>query len=305
MLKTSFVIPTKNSGETIEECLSSLMPYYEQGYIQDIIIVDGFSSDGTVEKARRFPVKILFEPKRYTPILELGWRNAEGDLIVFFDSDAYLGEGFFPKLFDFFQDEEIGVMGCEAHPVIGNNRMSVAVAQWGIYSQELFFSARGLQRLHRWISIRNKPMPPPTGPCHIVRRSCIEAVDGYRGLSWNTAVDISLSRRVMNRGWKAYWWLDSPVYHHSRATFKSLLRGSFRYGITLATLQREEEFKESAFHKVLYVMANLGILIEGLVMAVRWRNPIHIVLYPLARYVFLLKYLATLASKPKPEERIT
>ncbi len=303
MLKTSFVIPTKNSGKTIEQCLSSLMPYYGQGYIQDIIVVDGLSTDDTAEKACRFPVKILRGSDKYKPpTYEIGWRNAAGDPIVFFDSDAYLGEGFLFKLFDFFQDEEVGVVGCEAHPVVSNNRVSVAVAQWGAYIRESLFSPRGLQRLHRWISIRNEFLPLPTGPCWVVRRSCIEAVNGFKGLPWNVAPDPALSQRIVNRGWKVSWWLNSPVYHYTRATLKSLLRQRAHNGVQQALLHREEEFKENAFHKVIYIAAHLATPLEGLMIALRWRNPIHIFLYPLAQYAFVIGYLVGLASGP--EERI-
>lgn len=305
ILKTSFVIPTRNSGETIEECLSSLMPYYEQGYIQDIVLVDGLSTDDTLEKARRFPVKVFLEAKKYTVPLEVGWRNAAGDLVVFFDSDAYLGHGFFPKLLDFFADEQVGVMGCQVCMVVANSRISLAVAQWEDYSREMLFCPKGLQRLGHWISLRNKSQPPPTGPCHVARRTCLEKVDGYKGLALNTAVDVSLSRRIMDRGWRAAWWPDAPVYHHSRTSLRSLLRTYRRYGITMASLHREKEFRTTLADKAIYVAGHLAAPVGGLMMALRWRGPLHLLLYPLAHYTLTLSYLATLASRPNPGERLT
>jgi len=308
MLKASFIIPTKNSGKTIEQCLSSLIPYYEQGYIKDIIVVDALSTDDTLKKARRFPVKILPDYSKVpnmTFAFEIGWRNSAGDPIVFFDSDAYLGEGFFPKLLDFFQDRKIGVVGCEERPVVSTNRVSIAVSQWKVYAREALFSPKGLGKLHRWISVRNEPIPPPTGPCHVVRRSCIEAVGGYKGISYQANPDMILSRRIMSQGWKACWWLDSPLYHYTRATLKSLLRQYAHNGVARSILYREKEFRENAFHQVVYVVGHLGAPLEGLILAGRWKNPLHLFLYPLVHYTYALGYLVGLISKLKSEERIT
>lgn len=187
MPKASFVIPTKNSGKFIEQCLASLMPYYQQGHIADIIVVDAHSRDNTREIAARFPAKILDDPStipNMTYAFEIGWRSSAGDLIVFFDSDAYLGDGFLPRLFDFFQDSQMGVLGCDVRPVIGENRISAVIEQWTKNDRDAHFSPggpKGLSRLHHWISAKSNPLPTPHGPCHVVRRSCLEAVDGPPG----------------------------------------------------------------------------------------------------------------------------
>ena len=90
--KASFIIPTKNNAGTIEQCLNSLLRYRES--IKDIIVVDGQSTDGTLDIVRKFPVKILADPgKGQNLAYEIGWRNSEGDIVIFMDADAYLGEG--------------------------------------------------------------------------------------------------------------------------------------------------------------------------------------------------------------------
>lgn len=77
--RVSVVIPTKNNVDTIGECLSSLMPYWEQGYIDEIIVVDAHSTDGTVEVVRNFPVRLRFDERQGEYVArEIGWRNANG-----------------------------------------------------------------------------------------------------------------------------------------------------------------------------------------------------------------------------------
>lgn len=53
--RVSIIIPTSNSGETIEECLRSIQgqdyPLYE------VIVVDNFSNDNTSEMAKNLSAK--------------------------------------------------------------------------------------------------------------------------------------------------------------------------------------------------------------------------------------------------------
>ena len=97
-MKISVIIPCKNSVITINECLASLMPYYNDGYITEIIVVDGHSTDGTLEILKNYPVKLLFEPVQGNigMAYEHGWRNSQGELIILFDSDVYMKSKFFP-----------------------------------------------------------------------------------------------------------------------------------------------------------------------------------------------------------------
>ena len=60
-LSLSVVITTRNSARTIGRCLESLVPYYRRGDIAEIVLVDGHSTDSTVEIARSYPVTLLIE----------------------------------------------------------------------------------------------------------------------------------------------------------------------------------------------------------------------------------------------------
>lgn len=82
----SFVIPTLNEARN----LRSLLPRIP-AWAHEIIIVDGRSTDGTVEIARelRKDVRIVMEPKRGKgAALQAGFRAAAGDIIVMLDADG-------------------------------------------------------------------------------------------------------------------------------------------------------------------------------------------------------------------------
>lgn len=89
----SVVLPIRNEGDHIEACLERILAQdYPRGSME-IIVVDGRSTDGTLDAVRRvqvrYPdadVKVLDNPARVVPpALNLGIRAARGDVIVRMD----------------------------------------------------------------------------------------------------------------------------------------------------------------------------------------------------------------------------
>lgn len=91
----SVEILTRNSSPTLEKCLESVKDFVE------IIVLDGNSTDGTVEIAKRYGAKVVKqyetnEPnvaiKDYSEIRNKGLRLASYDWFMFIDSDEYLSK---------------------------------------------------------------------------------------------------------------------------------------------------------------------------------------------------------------------
>lgn len=81
--KLSVIIITKNEEENIEECLKHIAPLAEE-----IIIVDSYSTDKTVEIAKKFTNKI-FQGRfnNYKEKREFALSKASSDWILFLDAD--------------------------------------------------------------------------------------------------------------------------------------------------------------------------------------------------------------------------
>ena len=89
-LTLSVVIPTLNEAENIEPVLRQLRRF------DDIVLVDGLSTDGTVEAARRVrpDVRVLQRPPRGKgDALRAGFAAATGDVIVIMDADGSMDPG--------------------------------------------------------------------------------------------------------------------------------------------------------------------------------------------------------------------
>jgi glycosyltransferase involved in cell wall biosynthesis len=87
----TFAIPTYNSGKKLERLLKSIIM---QNYPRDryeILIADGGSSDDTIDIAKRYGCKILYNPKRFAePGKAVCMDHARGDIICFVDDDNEL-----------------------------------------------------------------------------------------------------------------------------------------------------------------------------------------------------------------------
>lgn len=89
-LSVSVVIPTWNEAENIGQVLERLIDF------DDIVLVDGDSADGTVERARavRPDLRLIQRtPKGKGDALRAGFAAATGDVIVIMDADGSMDPG--------------------------------------------------------------------------------------------------------------------------------------------------------------------------------------------------------------------
>ena len=84
----SVVIPTLNEAGNILEAVNTIEK--ELAYPKEIIIVDGNSTDGTIQLIRNTKFcKLIIEPRRgYGLALRQGMKQAKGDIIVMVDGDG-------------------------------------------------------------------------------------------------------------------------------------------------------------------------------------------------------------------------
>ena len=83
----SVVIPTLNEAGNIREALETLDR--ELTYPKEIIVVDGNSTDGTIEIVKDTNCKLIIEPRRgYGVALRTGMKAAKGDVVIMVDGDG-------------------------------------------------------------------------------------------------------------------------------------------------------------------------------------------------------------------------
>ncbi len=101
----SVVIAAYQEGRYIEACLRSLL---EQTYPRlEIVLVDDGSTDGTVDIAKRFPIRLLRQSHLGAGVARnLGARESAGDVLVFLDGDMVFPRPFIERLVEPILDGE-------------------------------------------------------------------------------------------------------------------------------------------------------------------------------------------------------
>lgn len=84
----SITIPTRNSEKTLRECLDSIAGQTYGNY--EIIIVDGHSTDSTIEIAKQYTDKIHKCSSSLPAARNLGFSKAKGPILISIDSDMIL-----------------------------------------------------------------------------------------------------------------------------------------------------------------------------------------------------------------------
>ncbi len=90
--RVSITIPTRNEEGNLERCLSSVFSQDYPMELLEVLVVDDDSDDGTVEVARKFPVRILSHKSRHGEIgKKIGFDASTGDLFMYMDADCAFG----------------------------------------------------------------------------------------------------------------------------------------------------------------------------------------------------------------------
>lgn len=116
-MKISVVIPTKNEEKNIENCLKSLKKQTYKNF--DIFIIDSFSTDKTVEIAKKYTQNIIIKKTRFPgEARNLGVKNSDADIIAFIDADTLAPEEWLERIAeDFSNNSEVVAVGGVLKPL--------------------------------------------------------------------------------------------------------------------------------------------------------------------------------------------
>lgn len=171
-MKISFIIPAYNEEKYITQCLESVVAEAKRSPFEyEIIVVNNASSDKTKEIALSFSeVIVVDEPKRGTSnARQAGLSVSKGDLIVNFDADSIMPQGWSRKIEEIFEDDSIVALSgpCIYHESSIAIRMLVKI---------YYFFAFLIHTINQDIL---KVGAVLQGGNAVLRRSALEKIGGY------------------------------------------------------------------------------------------------------------------------------
>lgn len=134
MLDVSVIVCARNAEFNIEECLKSI----RENEPREIILVDGHSSDKTVEIAEKYNAKILYDPGRGLAVARnIGLDHASGKYICFVGPDNIMPLGSISRCISYL--EENNYAGVSAVTLIANPKKNYFAWALSVYKPVRFY----------------------------------------------------------------------------------------------------------------------------------------------------------------------
>ena len=171
----SIIVPTLNAAKSLPVMLRQLSERTDV----ELLVVDGGSTDGTIEIAQSFTPYVFLSQPGQARQLNTGARHATGDILLFLPADTFL----LPLALDDFQRRIVGtgaVGSVRAEP----NTVTFRFSRYGVKMRDAYRSSFNadvitfMSNRPAWsssnrnavsiISAAKSPFPPP--PC--ARTSC-------------------------------------------------------------------------------------------------------------------------------------
>ncbi len=212
-MKTSLIIPTLNEEESLGFVLDSI----PENSVDEIIIVDGGSTDGTIEIAESYATRVIHEARRgYGQACATGTDHAQGEIVIYLDADGADDPAGIPAIIQ-------PILDGQADMVLGS-RLAGSIADGAMPWHQYFgnwLSARLIRILYR-LPITD------LSPFRAVRKSKLTVL-GMTEMTYGWPTE--MIAKAARQGWRI---IEIPVDYHPRYGGDSKISGTIR-GTVLAT----------------------------------------------------------------------
>lgn len=220
MENVSIVIPIYNESKYIENLIHSLhMQDYDHEKM-DVIFVDGYSEDATVEIIRQtmlstnIEYRLLFNTeKNVSKSMNIGIKESKGDIIVRLDGHTEIPYNYISLNVKYLKETGAMNVGClidtRSEGILGNAIAGVLSSPFGVGNSSFRIGS-------------------PSGYVDTVPFGCLwkKTFDelGYFNESLTRSEDNELNSRILKHGGKIYLFNDIQTIYHPRDTIKSLVK---------------------------------------------------------------------------------
>ena len=261
-------MPAYNEADFIDRAIKSLLQTDYPLDQLEIIVIDGGSTDNTVDIARRLntqtgaTIKILHNPRRLTPIsLNMGIRHASGDVIIRADAHTEYPPCYIDQLVEWkarLKADNVG--GVFVHTALRDTKVNHAIVA-------VLDSPFGVGNATYRLARAGDPIEVDTVPFGIWDRGLFDRI-GYFNERLARNQDIEFNKRIIAHGGKIFLlpWLHLRYY--PRSTWRDFVKYGFENGkwnvLTIFITRSFRSLGLRHFVPLFFVLALLGSMILSL-----------------------------------------
>lgn len=237
--KVSVVIPVRNEERHIKGCLLQLL---NQTYSKDkmeVLIIDGMSRDGTrdivtnvIDTNNHFNIKLFDNHKRrIEPALNIGIRNAIGDVIIRIDARTIVSLDYIEKCVDTLVATGADNVGGIQKPIVkktGDRKNELLQQSLGIAMSHPFGIGNAQFRLGRKVGYVD------TVYLGCFRKGIFDKVGLFDENSYSISEDSDINYRIREMGGKVYLDKNIVAHYYPRDNFYEFWRLYYSYGVRKA-----------------------------------------------------------------------
>lgn len=234
-VKYSLIIPTFKRADEVQECLESLTKQTFKDF--EVILADGTPEKSLEDVAVPFKqsLNLQFLYEEYIGVSEarnMGYEHANGEYIIFLDSDCIIPQQYLQKVDDFLQKTPLDLFGGPDAADASFTPLQKAIS----YSMTSVLTTGGIRGKKTHMG-KFHPRSFNMG----MRKEVFKAVNGYSDLKCGE--DVELSIRIIKAGYKSGLIEDAYVFHKRRTNLKQFFKQVYRFGaarINIFMRHREE-----------------------------------------------------------------
>ncbi|MDO9632863.1 MAG: glycosyltransferase, partial [Humidesulfovibrio sp.] len=147
--RISVVFPTRNRLDYLRRAVESLLAELSGRYEHELVIVDGGSTDGTLEYLAGFPtVRVVHEdaPRGCCYAFDLGLRAARGEWVCWLNDDVEVLPGAFDAMLAFMTAPENAQVGMGAFPSSRSRQEQDTFVVRGVWDHPVVYADFGFLR---------------------------------------------------------------------------------------------------------------------------------------------------------------
>lgn len=250
----SVIVPTFNSGKTIKKCLNSILHSTYNDY--EVIVVDGGSSDDTIDIIRSFMNKRIKLVKGKDNGAAMGRnrgsRIASGDVLFFIDSDVFIKRNTLSIISEDFKYQHIDAV-CGIYDKISGSKSFTS-------------SFDSLKKHFDWMKENIVYCDFFTTARGAVRKKVFKEVGGFNDKLPKTVAneDLEFGHRLIRKGYKILLDKNVKVMHYGPTFFKNLQMfhiRSYNYFKMFSKRRKFENVKTTKKSAINVLVAFIGTIL--------------------------------------------